>query len=150
MPTILDVLNITYPDQYADGENLLHLINSKNTEDEERIFLAEYVTDQIDGKTPKKTAMNQGKNKLILNEKYDPQNLSYFSFPPPKIEKFEIYDLETDPNENTNFALSDTDLIRQLLKFMEIHFVQKCEWTSIKTENKEEIREQLRALGYIK
>jgi len=150
MPTILDVLNITYPDQYSDGKNLLHLVNSRNEEDEERIFLAEFATDPIDGKLPKKTAINRGKNKLILNEKYEPQNLAYFSFPPPETERFEIYDLESDPYENDNFALSDTDLIRQLLKFMEIHFVQKCELTSIKTENKEEIREQLRALGYIK
>jgi len=150
MPTILDVLNITYPDQYSDGENLLDLIMSRSEEDSERIFLAELVTDPIDGKMPKKTAINQGKNKLILNEKYDPQNFAYFSSPPPEIEKFEIYDLETDPYENTNFALSNPDLTRQLVNFMGIHFVQKCEWNSIKTENEDEIREQLRALGYIK
>jgi hypothetical protein len=70
--------------------------------------------------------------------------------PPTDLEKYEVYDLETDPFENTNFALTNPVLIRQLVKFTEIHFVQKCEWTSIKTENKDEIREQLRALGYFK
>jgi hypothetical protein len=99
---------------------------------------------------PKKMAINRGRKKLILNEKTDPKNISYFSYPPPKIEKVEIYDLETDPNERTNFALSEPDMTRQLLEFMKIHFVQKCEWTSLKTDNKDEIREQLRALGYIK
>jgi arylsulfatase A-like enzyme len=150
MPTILDALDIPYPDQFLDGENLTNLISSKSEEDDERIFLAEIITDPIDGKLPKKTALNQRQNKLIMNDEYDPQNLAYFNFPPPKLEKFEIYDLEADPQEKTNFALSDPSLTRQLLKFMEIHFIQKCEWSSIKTENKDEIREQLRALGYIK
>ncbi|MGB3860825.1 MAG: sulfatase [Candidatus Aminicenantaceae bacterium] len=150
LPTVLDVLNIEYPDQYLDGETLLNLIISKNTGDEERIFLSELTTDPIDRMIPRKIAINQGKNKLIMNDDYDPQSLAYFSFPPPEIEKFEIYDLETDPYENTNFALSNPDLTRQLVNFMGIHFVQKCEWSSIKTENEDEIREQLRALGYIK
>lgn len=150
MPTILDALDIDYPDQYSDGETLLDLINDRNTGDEERIFLSELTTDPIDGTIPKKTAINRGKNKLIINEEYDPQKLAYFNFPPPKFEKFEVYDLETDPHESINFALSDTNLTRQLLNFMEIHFVQKCEWASIENENKDEIREQLRALGYIK
>ncbi len=150
MPTILDALDIDYPDQYSDGETLLNLINNRNTGDGERIFLSELTTDPIDGMMPKKLAINQGRKKLILNDEYDPQNLAYFSSPPPKIEKFEIYDLEADPQEKTNFALSTPNLTRQLLEFMEIHFVQKCEWISIKTENQDEIREQLRALGYIK
>ena len=150
LPTVLDVLNIEYPDQYLDGETLLNLIISKNTGDEERIFLSELTTDPIDRMIPRKIAINQGKNKLIMNDDYDPQSLAYFSFPPPEIEKFEIYDLETDPYENTNFALSNPDLTRRLLNFMGIHFVQKCDWSSIKTENEDEIREQLRALGYIK
>jgi arylsulfatase A-like enzyme len=150
MPTIFDALNIAYPDQYTDGKSLLDLVNGRNTGDGERIFLAESTTDPIDRKIPKKTAINQGRNKLIMNDEYDPQNLAYFSFPPPKIEKFEIYDLEVDPQEKTNFALSAPNLTRQLLRFMEIHFIQKCEWSAIKNDNTDEIREQLRALGYIK
>jgi len=150
MPTVLDALNIDYPDQYLDGETLLNLMISKNTGDEERISLSELATDPIDRMIPRKIAINQGKNKLIMNDDYDPQSLAYFSFPPPEIEKFEIYDLEIDPYENTNFALSNPDLTRQLVNFMRIHFVQKCDWNSIKSENEDEIREQLRALGYIK
>ncbi len=150
MPTILDTVNIAYPDQYSDGKSLLDLVNGRNTGDGERIFLAEFSTDPIDRMIPRKIAINQGRNKLIMNDEYDPQNLAYFSSPPPKIEKFEIYDLEADPQEKTNFALSAPNLTRQLLRFMEIHFIQKCEWSAIKNDNKDEIREQLRALGYIK
>jgi arylsulfatase A-like enzyme len=150
MPTILDALNIKYPDQYLDGETLLNLINNKNTGDEERIFLSELITDPIDRMIPKKTAINLGKNKLILNDEFTTQKLAYFTTSPPKIEKFEIYDLEADPQEKSNFALSDPNLTRQLLNFMEIHFIKKSDWSSIKAENKAEIREQLRALGYIK
>ncbi len=150
MPTILDALNIKYPDQYADGENLLSLINNNNTGVEERIFLSELSTDPIDGKIPKKTAINRGQNKLIMNDEFTPQNYAYFTTPPPKIEKFEIYDIQADPNEKTNFALSDPDLTSQLIKFLEIHFIKKCDWSSTNTENLDEIREQLRALGYIK
>lgn len=150
MPTILDALDIDYPKQYKDGETLLDLLNNKDTEDEERIFLAELATDPIDGMIPKKTAINQGQNKLIMNEEFGPQNLAYFHFPPPKLEKFEIYDLKDDSAEETNIVLSNPELVRQLLKFMEIHLVQKCEWTSIKSDNLDEIREQFRALGYIK
>jgi arylsulfatase A-like enzyme len=150
MPTILDALGIAYPKQYADGETLLKLINNKGKRNEERIFLAELATDPIDGKIPKKTAINQRQNKLIINEAYDSQNLPYFNSPPPKLEKFEIYDLMADPQEKANTALSNPSLIRQLLRFMEIHFVQKCEWNTGRAESTEEIREQLRALGYIK
>lgn len=150
MPTILDALDMDYPKQYKDGETLFNLLNNKDKGDEERIFLAELATDPIDGMIPKKTAINQGQNKLIMNEEFNPQNLAYFTPPPPELEKFEIYDLEADPEEKANFALSDSGLLRRMLKLMEIHLVQKCEWTSIETENKDEIREQLRALGYIK
>jgi arylsulfatase A-like enzyme len=150
MPTILDTVNIAYPDQYSDGKSLLDLVNGRNTGDGERIFLAEFSTDPIDRMIPRKIAINQGRNKLIMNDEYDPQSLAYFSSPPPKIEKFEIYDLEADPQEKTNFALSAPNLTRQLLRFMEIHFIQKCEWSAIKNDNTDEIREQLRALGYIK
>lgn len=150
MPTILDALNLDHPKQHTDGETLINIINNKDKGDEERVFLSELTTDPIDGKIPKKIAINQGNNKLIMNDDYDPQNLAYFNTPPPKLEKFEIYDLEDDPDEKVNSALSNPNLLRKLLKFMEIHFVQKCEWSSIKNENKEEIREQLRALGYIK
>jgi arylsulfatase A-like enzyme len=150
MPTILDTLNIKYPDQYADGETLLNLINSKNTGDEERIFLSELTTDPIDETIPKKTAINRGHNKLIMNDEYKPQNYAYFTTPPPKVEKFEIYDIQADLDEKTNFAISDPDLTRQLIKFFKIHFVKKCDWSSAIAENQDEIREQLRALGYIK
>lgn len=149
MPTICDAIDVDYPNQYSDGETLINIIKNGNKGDGERIFLSELLTDPIDGKIPKKMAINQGKNKLILNDEYDPQTLTYFNYPHPELERFEIYDLEADPDESANFALSSPGLTRQLLKFMEIHFVQKCEWSSIKAENEDEIREQLRALGYI-
>jgi arylsulfatase A-like enzyme len=150
MPTILDALEIDYPDQYADGETLVDLLNNRGGRDRERTFLSELETDPIDGMIPRKTAINQGRNKLILNEEYSPQSLAYFSYPPPEFEKFEIYDLDSDPFENTNFALSKPDLTRQFLDFFEIRFVQKTEWSSAEAQNEAEIREQLRALGYIK
>jgi len=150
MPTIIDELEMDYPDQYVDGETLNDLINRRNTGEEERIFMAELETDPIDGMIPQKTAINQGRNKLILNEENSPQSLAYFSHPPPEVEKFEIYDLDSDPSENTNLSLSDPDFTRRLLNFFEIRFIQKSEWSSTEAKNEAEIREQLRALGYIK
>lgn len=150
MPTILDELKIAYPDQYSDGETLLNLLDNGNQRDGERIFLSELVTDPIDGKIPPKTAINQGHNKLIINDEFNPENIAYFNFPPPEMEKFETYDLEADPGESANLVFSNPDLTRRLLKFMEIHFVQKCNWSSLKNQNQDEIQEQLRALGYIR
>ena len=128
----------------------LILINIRNTGDGERIFLSELETDPIDEKIPKKIAINQGRNKLILNNEYNARNAAYFSYPPPEIEKIEIYDHAADPHERNNIVLSDPDLTRKLLDFFKIHFIKKSDWSSVKAINKAEIREQLRALGYIK
>ena len=109
MPTILDLLRLKLDPYYEplDGKSLVSLINGENLE--ENIAYSE-TGNPLDEKEPPKTpntkSVRTSKWKLIVNEYNNSK---------------ELYDLENDPNENTN--LIDTNLkIQETLwkKFLEI------------------------------
>lgn len=149
MPTILDELKINHSKNYMDGESVLTLLTGRE-KGEERIFLAELASDAGDCRIPKKVAMNQGKNKLISNEEFPPEFLSYFKIPPHEGEKLEIYNLENDSEEERNVVTQNSTLTRELLNFFKINYIESLKIIPQKTKINKEIQEQLRALGYIK
>ena len=109
MPTILELLQMPLDKNYSklDGESLLPLIKGQKIP--EKIAYSE-TGDPLDKKEPPKMpntkSVRTSKWKLIINEYNNSK---------------ELYDLEKDPEENTN--LIDTNLeIQEMLwkKFLEI------------------------------
>jgi len=149
MPTILDELGIKHSGNYIDGESVRSLLSEKGQR-EERIFLAELASNAGESRIPKKVAMNKGENKIIFNDAFNSEFLSYFKTPPPNFEKLEIYNLRLDPGELKNSADQNPSLVRDLLDFFKTNYIEFLKILPKKTAISSEIQEQLRALGYIK
>jgi arylsulfatase A-like enzyme len=149
MPTILDALKIPRSDLYMDGESVIPLLESGEKPAKERIFLSELANEVIGG-IPKKVAINQDRDKLIINDPYTEEDLDYLRFPPPEVDPIEIFNLVEDSQELSNRIQADPQLARRLMVFIQEHHVQKMHFKGDKTEVSKEILEQLRALGYIK
>lgn len=149
MPTILDELGIKHSRYYMDGESVLSLLPGKNQR-EERIFLAELANNAGESRIPKKVAMNKGENKIISNDGYSSEHLSYFKTPPPSLEKLEIYNLRLDPGELKNSIDQNPSLVRDFLDFFKTNYVEFLKILPEKIAVSSEIQKQLRALGYIK
>ncbi len=152
MPTILDELNIDFSDYFFDGESLIDIIkgNGKNKAKDEWIFISDMASNIENNHIPHKVAINQGRYKLIINKKYSFSDLSYFLYPPPQLPQIEVYDLEKDPDEQINIALKRPDLARRLSNFMKVHYKQSRKDGPKETKISDDIRKQLKALGYIK
>lgn len=109
MPTILDLLGIKLDPYYEslDGKSLVSLINGENLE--ENIAYSE-TCNPLDKKEPPRTpnikSIRTSKWKLIVNEYNNSK---------------ELYDLENDPNENTNLIDTNLKILETLWKkFLEI------------------------------
>jgi len=149
MPTILAALDIDYSDHYLDGENLLSLITDSTESSEERVLLCELAAYASGNHIPRKMAISQGRNKLVINDEFTPEDLAYYVFPPPSIQKMEIFDLMNDPEELQNMFEKDPSLARGLIDFMKARYTQNKQVRVNKAKIDEELNDQLRALGYI-
>lgn len=152
VPTILDHLNIKTGSAEFDGQSLLPLIEQK--EKRNRVYVCDLaLRDASIQSYPNLIAMNKQNYKLILNREVRSPYVKRVS------EKFrgmriELYDVNNDPNETKNLAHQNQyrDLCFQLLK----HIGKIYEKLDKSAKKKEEVvldknlRERLRALGYIK
>jgi arylsulfatase A-like enzyme len=150
MPTILEELGINPSKYKMDGESLLELLSDEKQEMEERIFIAELATNVMQRHVPKKVAINRGKHKLIINSEFKSEDLAYFLFSPPEMEPMEVFDLEKDPDELYNKTRENPQLAQRLLDFLKNQNKMTRDVTAEEDKMSEELREQLRALGYIK
>lgn len=152
MPTVLDLLEIDPSDQFLEGKTLLSLLHERRDDRREtaRVFISDLAPDIENNHIPGKITLNHGRYKIIINEKYSDSQLAYFLHPPPAVPEIEIYDLETDPEETDNLALSQPGLVKKMMDFMETRYVPAAKRKPSEVELSEEIRRQLRALGYIK
>ena len=150
MPTILEALGINSSKYQMDGKSLLELLSDEKKEMEERIFIAELAPNVMQRHVPKKVAINLGKHKLIINNEFKSEDLAYFLFSLPKIEPMEVFDLEKDPDELYNKSREYPQLTRELLNFLKNQNKMTREVSAEEDKMSEELREQLRALGYIK
>jgi len=150
MPTILDVLDINPSKYQMDGETLSGLLSNKKQEKEERVFVSELASNVMRKHIPKKAAINSGKYKLIINNGFTSEDLAYFLSSPPETKPMEVFDLEKDPDELTNLSRENPQLARALLAFLKKQNKMRRKVSTEEAKMSEELREQLRALGYIK
>lgn len=89
-----------------------------------------------------------------LNVILDNMLYYYFYSPPPPFKnkvEIELYDLEQDPLETHDIASSHPDVVQRLWKKLERHFLQsdRDSGSHHSFSQDEDLRRQLRALGYI-
>ena len=80
---------------------------------------------------------------------FSPENLAYYTFPPPENQKMEIYDLTKDSKELVNLFEKEPSLARRLVDFMNARYKQNKKVRASKAKIDKELKDQLRALGYI-
>ncbi len=148
MPTICDEMGVDFSGLQIDGKSLIPVLRGKEKKD--RIFLAELGGDILDSHIPEKISTNRGKKKLILSQRFSPDDLDFFAFPPPEAGLVEFYDLSIDPLEKNNSAGKNSELVNRIIRWIdEINQTAEKRMTSKAIMN-EKLKEQLKALGYIR
>jgi arylsulfatase A-like enzyme len=148
MPTILEELGIDCSEHSLDGKSLFPVIKGEDRED--RSFWADIGDNVLDSHVPQKISTNSGYEKIILNKRYTKEGLTFFEFPPPETGPVELYDLKNDPSEKQNIADSRVELVNRLIRAIEGLYGEARKRKSLKPKIDEALKEQLRALGYIK
>jgi arylsulfatase A-like enzyme len=147
-PTVLEEVGIEPSGFDIDGRSLFPLITGK--EEGDRMFLAEVAAHVLASRVPQRIAMNRGKEKLILNKKFGPDDLQFFVFPPPMLSAVELYDLAQDPGERHNVADERSLLANQIIQGIDEIYKSARKKKTKKLEIDQELRNQLKALGYIR
>ena len=94
--------------------------------------------------------MSSGRDKIILNTPFSPEDLGFFTSPPRIVPPVELFNLAEDPRETRNVADAKPSLARRLNnRIVEIYRHYGREKPS-KAQIDERLREELRALGYIR
>lgn len=148
MPTILEQAGIDFSGLGFDGKSLMPILKGKEKED--RVFLADIGDNVLNTHIPKKFATNRNREKFILNKPFSAEDLAFFIHPPPDTGPVELYDLGEDPLEQSNIAHSRADLVNQLIRFIDDLYASVKKRKTLRPEIDEALKEQLRALGYIK
>ena len=148
MPTILEELGLDFSLKTLEGQSLIPLL--KNKEAEDRIFLADIGSNVLNSHVPQKITMNFLRYKLILNKEFSGDDLRFFLSPPPSIPSVELYDLAKDPLEKKNLASRKPDIVNQLIREIDEIYRKAKEKEKTKLKIDKELREQLKALGYIR
>jgi len=143
-PTLLDLLGIEIPEG-LEGRSLLPLVQDHSTWEQQPIFseITEDERARLAG-SGSGTAVSviKGRWKLIR---------SFLAPTSRQRETYELFDLEADPGETVNLAVTHPDLVRELeaeiLAYREKRLGKAADDAG---EIDEETLEQLRKLGYIK
>jgi arylsulfatase A-like enzyme len=147
-PTVLEEMGIERSGFDIDGRSLFPLITGK--EEGDRMFLADVAAHVLTSRIPRRVAMNRGKEKLILSQKFDPADLQFFVHPPPILSAVELYDLAQDPGERHNVADERSHLANQIIQRIDEIYKSARKKKTKKLEIDQELRKQLKALGYIR
>ncbi|OQX55061.1 MAG: hypothetical protein B5M54_03525 [Candidatus Aminicenantes bacterium 4484_214] len=148
-PTILEACGWKSNQFQIDGQSLWPLI--RGGERIQQVIISDLGSRVLLPPLPMKISLIKEDYKLIINEPYRPEELKYFSYPPPVTPPLELYNLAVDFSEKRNLIEEKPEIARRLLKILEQDYRQKTTFTSSKKKDSDKsLEEQLRALGYIK
>ncbi len=148
LPTLVDVMGWEPSSHAWDGESLVPVIEGKETED--RRFLADIGGNILRSHVPRKIATNRGRIKMIFNEGYSPEDLEFFGFEPPQRGPAELYDLAADPAESSSIADRQPSLANDILRWINEFYAGARKGQTRKARIDQSVRDQLKALGYIR
>lgn len=147
-PTVLEESGIERSGLDIDGRSLFPLITGKEKGD--RIFLADVASNVLASRIPRRVSMNRGREKLIINNKFGPDDLRFFLYPPPVLSAVELYDLAEDPGERNNIADERSLTASQIIQAIDGITSSASKKNTKKLAIDQELRKQLKALGYIR
>jgi arylsulfatase A-like enzyme len=148
MPTILEEAGIDYADENLDGISLTGYL--ENGGSFSRRLLADVGEDVLGFHLPRKIAAVQDRDKVIFRERMKKQDLSFFTVPPPYSNVVEMYRLPDDPGERLNLADTYPGLVNSLISQVNAVYRNAAKRRTEKAEVDERVKEQLKALGYIR
>ena len=148
MPTVVNELGLRTPDLELDGQSLIPLLAGK--EKGHRRFIADKAGNLLNSHIPQKIAVNNGREKFILNRKFRSDDIAFYKFSPPPFVDFELYDLEQDPSETSNTADKKPGTVKRLFDWVTDLYQNTKKRATEKAEIDQELREQLKALGYLR
>lgn len=148
MPTVLDEMEIDYSGLELDGKSLFPVLQGKEHKD--RAFLADVGGNLMNSHIPQRIATNLGKEKLIVSQRFTPEDLDFFAFPPPQPGPVELYDLLHDPTEKSNSVNERSEFVSRMVKALNDFYSQAKKIKVGKARVDERLRDQLKALGYLK
>jgi choline-sulfatase len=143
LPTVLDLLGIQ-PPPVQHGRSLLPLLEQPNSRSRRTLVYSEYSDTRIH-------TVSDGRWKLIDNpDEFLP--LCFAGAPPDlyPIQKVELYDLQSDPDETTNLAERNPGRVHRMQAMIWKHFSSlQGSGTATRQDVPEDVRKQLEALGYV-
>lgn len=148
MPTIAEVMGLQVSESELDGRSLMPFLSGEERDD--RTLLADIGSNVMELGIPKKIATSRGRQKLILSQRFRPEDLDSFGYPPPQPGPVELYDLRLDPREKKNLSDQQPDLAAGIIRWINDFYAQARKSQVSKVEIDDTVKEQLKALGYIK
>ncbi len=148
MPTLLDEMGWENPRLTLAGRSLLPILQGKENED--RRFLADIGSNVLGSHVPKKIATNRGRTKLILNDRYTPQDLAFFRYAPPGFGRIELFDLDVDLHERSDTSDQSPGLANEIIRWINDFYAGARKAQTQKARIDQSVRDQLKALGYIR
>jgi len=148
MPTILDILGIKRSGLDLDGKSILPILQEKETID--RTFVAYKADNILNSHIPQKISINEEKLKLILNKKFLPEQLHFFTSPPEELVPIELYDLSKDSVEKNNVMVERSQMASRLVHLINDMYNKIKDKKSEKADIDKDLLEQLKALGYLR
>jgi arylsulfatase A-like enzyme len=150
MPTICGEFGIDTKSASIDGIDLAGRLRKKGDAGSlDRVLVSDLASRLMNKHIPGKIALVKYPYKFIFNMPYAPEDLSFFSSPPPPLAETELYDLPRDAGESSNLAGRRPDLVRQFRELLKKAYRPRKKVGARKEEISKEFEKVLKSLGYL-
>jgi arylsulfatase A-like enzyme len=140
MPTLLELTGIGGGNgRNIEGQSLIPTLSAVPGQ---RVVSA-YLAKNAWNKTPMRTAAITREYKLVVNGSIEPDQRAFFVTPPPRVFKYEFFDLVKDPLERFRSREKNRNFMK-LLKILKSRPIRKVDRSS-----KNLMESELKSLGYI-